>query len=259
MRPPWWGWDFSNPFFNDEYFQVHFFPTYIEDAKKIMQFMTSARSTVLDYLEIPYERKVNVFMYTSPMSRNGHHLGYDKVSSNTRDAYISMITPQETYRVRPSHDEIWYKANSIHEYVHQATFHYYQQTTNLDPNKNFFSNWWFAEGLAGYIPYYHSSEDIMQRYQKKLKQKINQSVVIGAEFDDIAKICYYGEAILVRYLIESYGKEQVLKIISSKENHWEDVITVELGVHIEVFKENWLRWLEDNKGELLRIDEIVYK
>jgi len=256
MRPPWWEWDFSNPSLDYEYFQVHFFPTYIEDAKKIMQFMTSARSTILGYLEIPYERKVNVFMYTSPMSYKGYHLGYDKVSSDTREAYISMISPQEAFKERSSRDYIWYKANAIHEYVHQVTFNYYRQATKLDPT-SFFSNWWFAEGLAGYIPYYHSSEDIMQRYQKKLKQKINQTIVNGAALKDIAKICYYGEAILVRYLIETYGKGQVLKILSSKETHWEDVITVELGVHIEEFKEKWLRWLEENKGELLRIDEII--
>jgi len=45
-----------------------------------------------------------------------------------------------------------------------------------------------------------------------------------------------------------------LKILSSKETHWEDVITVELGVNIEEFKENWLRWLEEKKSELMQID-----
>ena len=153
---------------------------------------------------------------------------------------IHAITPSMAKPTSSWIDDDYYQANIIHEYVHVFVGQWIFQSTRKHM-KNFLTEW-FSEGIAGYIPYYHSTPEIFQKYSDNL-EKIMKEVRDGrGYFDLIAGDVYYGGAVLVRYMFERYDQNAVNNIITCNVDSWMEAVQEELGISYRDFKDNWLKW-----------------
>ena len=250
MSAPWYCWDFRNPCTRDEYFEIHYYPGYYEDAQKILDFAICARKKALDYLNMKFDKIVKIFIYIGPRTRGGYELKYNNMSYDNIRHHISMISPTISSGVDPQYEDTWYKANLIHEYIHAVTLEYVNERGK---NIDCFMPKWFSEGIAEYIKLYHSSRKILDYYERYIKCKYKSIIDNKIDFNELSRNDlvrnrenHIGWAILIEYLIETASKDHVLDVFNSDKRCLIDALKEKIG---EDFKEKWSYWLDSKREE----------
>ena len=243
MTTPWFGWPIHNPSIFNTYFETHYYPGYCEDAQQILNLAKCARETVIKYLDIEFENRVKIYIYNEPKTYRGFHLNHSDMKYDHYGYYISMISPTVSSGFDPQYDDLWYKSNLIHEYVHAVTLEYVKKNGK---NLNCFMPKWFKEGIAEYVKLYHSSKEILTYYQTYIEDKIKSIKNIEVEFNELSnkelpnnRDNQIGWAILIKYLVESSSKECVLDIFNSEKQCLTEALEEKLG---ENYKEKWSSW-----------------
>ena len=236
------GRPFSTDWFeiSNAYFIMKYKQGYRQDADDLINAANYAREIVLSNLPITFQNIITIYIHEYPTSINGRRLDWCIMRADLENQLIHLISPTNALRQSSQYDDVWYRANLIHEYVHHVVAYHMNITSGNRMNE--FLPRWFYEGIAGYIPYFNSSHEIMTRYQSKLND-IRALVRSGnGEFDTIARDVYFGGAILLSYMFDEYGEENVLKLISTKSQNWEAAIDGELQMKYDEFKDRWLTW-----------------
>ena len=237
------GGSFASPEWfeiSNSHFKISFRLGYDQDAIKIRDFANYAREIVLKSLPFYFQNNVTVHIHEYPLTINCHWLDWCVMRSDVKNGLIHMLSPRNAYQISTNYNDVWYRANTIHEYVHHVVAYHIRQTSGKDMTE--FLPTWFSEGIAGYIPYYHSSLEIMSGYQLELdKQRELVRKGVG-DFNCLASDVYFGGPILVEYMYDEYCESKVLALIGCKALNWEDAIKEELGITCKAFEDNWLQW-----------------
>ncbi|MBC8223864.1 collagenase [Candidatus Bathyarchaeota archaeon] len=223
----------------NDYFKIILPSGYCSDANQILDYATYARNLLNKKFPFKVTEKVRIFLYEEPTKVNGT-VTCTVMRSDYINLEIHAITPSKAKPTSSWIDDDFYHANIIHEYVHVFMGQWIFQSTGKQ--MKYFLAEWFSEGIAGYIPYYHSTPEICQKYSDNLEIIMKKVRDGRGYFDLIACDVYYGGAVLVRYMFERYGQNAVRNIITGKVNSWIEAVQEELGISYREFKDNWLKW-----------------
>ena len=250
---PCYPWYSTKTPLSNEYFRVNHYEDYIDDADNIFEFVNYARTVVLEYLKFECEKTIDIYIYKEPQNhshRGCYPLNWDRISTDTTDIdhmMINLISPKNAYRHDNQYNDVWYKANLIHEYVHVVTLSY---VSERGKNRDFMPKW-FSEGIAEYIKLYQSSQEILNNYKDDIKNKFRSIVKFDVVFNQLSRNDlkpnrenYIGWAILIKYLIDTFSKEGIIDVFNSDRNYLEDAIIEKLG---ENYLENWRSWTHINQ------------
>lgn len=221
-------------------FEISYPSLYDSDANQILEYATYARNLLNEIFPFEITEKVRIFLYEDPKRVNGC-VTYDVMRSNYKNLKIHAITPSKAKPTSQWIDDVYYHANIIHEYVHVFLGQWILQSTGKYMG-NFLTEW-FSEGIAGYIPYYHSTPEIFQKYSDNLDKIMEKGRGGRGYFDLIACDVYYGGAVLVKYMFDRYGQTAVHDILISSMDSWMEAVTEVLGISYREFKDNWLKWV----------------
>jgi len=231
---------------NDEVFTINYPYGYNSDAKKILEYAKYAQRLLTRIFPFKILDKINIFLYTEPSKVNGE-ITYTVMRSDYINLKIHLITPTVAIPTSSWIDDVFYKANIIHECTHILIGQWIYKVTG-----KWMGNYlpeWFSEGIAGYIPYYCSTPEIYQKYRPRL-DKIYEMVRKGdGIFHKIRTDVYYGGSVLVKYMYEKYGETIVNKMIISNSDSWREAIQQEIGISYNEFKDNWLIWACEKVGK----------
>lgn len=222
-------------------FTISFPVNFNEDAEKILDYSIYAKRIVESYFPVDFcmNFPVRLFMYECP-SRASIDLDWRYMRADTNNRHIHFNSPSNAFEYDTQYDEIWYQANIIHEYVHLVVENYITVNTGKDMNLHYPR--WFTEGIAGYIPYYHSSSDIFEKYETRLRNVIT-NIINGDDFDRVSVDVYFGGAILLKYINDQYGQDTIIQIFRSNIFEWESVISNVLNLSYGYFKNNLNSWV----------------
>lgn len=208
------------------------------DSEKILDYAIEGQKVVEGFFpdELDLDQNVQLFMYEKPSDYDGE-LDWCYMRADYRNRVIHFNSPSNAYRYNSFFDVVWYKANLIHEYIHIVVARFIEKNTGKDMQNDFPR--WFYEGIAGYIPYYFSSEDIIKKYKPRLKNVIESIQEGEDDFEAIKRIEYYGEAIIVQYLFEAYGISSVINFMKNTSEEWKTAIEESLGITYLDFTRKW--------------------
>lgn len=193
-----------------------------------------------DYMKLTVP--VRIFIFKSPSDADVT-LEWNYMKSDTNNQIIRLNCPSSAYEHDSYYDDNWYKANLIHEYVHLIVAKFIENNTGKEMNRNYPR--WFTEGIAGYIPYFHSDSAIFDKYKRRL-QKAQNDIANAIDFDHISTEVYFCGAILVKYIYDQYGKKGIIEILRSTIFEWKSVILDVLEIPYETFKKNVIIWVRRN-------------
>ena len=220
-----------------------FYPIdYHSDAETILDYALYAQTTVENFFpeEIKLNSNVRILMSKKP-TESLIRLRWLEMRNDYNNRIIFLNSPSKAYEYDSQYDNIWYKANLIHEYVHIVVAEFIRPNTNHDMYKYFPK--WFSEGIAGYIPYYHSSEEIMERYEPKLnniKQIIRNCI---NDFEVVNQNIYYGGALIIKYMYDTY-ESSIINFMRGIAPNWKESLRQNLNVTYADFKEEWVTWTQ---------------
>lgn len=204
---------------------------YRVDAEKILRYAIFARRAVMAQYSHTLPGKVTIQLYDLA------HYPRPATSANAdpKNLQIHFLTPSE----QPAQnlawcDDNWYQKNVVHEYTHVAV--------NRDMRQRALFPDWFAEGIAEYFAVFHSSSDILRKYDSNLK-KIRDLVNRGeGQFSQVNSDMYNGGAYILKYMHETYGQPKVNRLVKSDAPSFWEALSRELGATQKEFEDNWLKW-----------------
>ena len=232
----------------NEYFIVYYKPGYESDARKILEYGNFAREVVLAKLPFEPDIKVAIYIYEAPgPTESSQYITWGLTMADYIKGAIYVLAPSEAIKQSSYYDDLWYKGNVIHEYVHIVIGRY------LYSKGLYMGNclpYWFSEGIAEYFKIFCSTPEIMQKYEAML-DRIRQMVKRGDGYlMSVTADVYYGGAYIVKYMYDTYGEEAMMNLFEGLEKDVAFAKALERALEVTPrrFEDNWLLWACEQFG-----------
>ncbi len=206
-------------------------PRYQRDAEKVFEYGLFARQAVAS--QYPHELTVP---FTIQLFDLAHWTRQpSSADADSTNLLIRFLAPSDQpTNYRSWDDDTWYLKNVVHEYTHIAV--------NRDFRNRGSAPQWFSEGFAEYIAIFHSTPEVLRKYDANL-QRVRD--MIGRDEGRLLQVSddiYYGGALIVKYMDEVYGRDRLIAVIKSDAPSFWEAVKRELRVSLDVFEDNWIEW-----------------
>jgi len=221
-------------------YTVKYAPGNESDAETIDDHVQYAREVVGEAFPHELSEPITVGLYPNEeYGRSQFAMGY---YSNARE--IAMMTPSD--HTRHDADGVWYKKNTVHEYVHVP-----QSDARAAGDDRLFVPNWFKEGHAEYVSVYRTTEAIRENFESyRAHERIVDQVRNGDGYlQTVTARQYAGGKLIFRYLDDEYGMVQVADVFDgSSADNFTQAVESGLGISPIELHAEWLQWAGENLG-----------
>lgn len=227
----------------DEYFIINYKNGKISDAVLILEYCRFARNVTKKAYPHDLSFKINVYLHEI---KSGLSPGMTLAKVWGDYAEIHLLTPSDVPDdYKRWIDNIWYQKNIVHEYVHVPTYQNIWKTRwgNKYGFPPFFD-------IAEYIAIFHTTEQILNKYSKIIKDMENTIIRNGSLFFPDYDSYRWG-TYLAKYMYEFYGKESIYNLFHTDVEYFWDALNIAFGVSPREFEINWIKWIYDEFGYAL--------
>ena len=239
------------------YYRLHHRPQRVDDANKVDSFLQHAVAEMKSEFAAHHADRLmravdcGIYLYAKP---NEHAAdGRSLVVAGEKDgilfAGIHFLTPS-AYRpgsrnnVGEPKDDRHYLKGVVHEY---ASVVLGAMARRKEKGWKFFRGPdWFVQGYEEYLALMHSSKHSREVTFRKYLDLVNRDPQrIGFDFGVEARDPYIDGAVLLLYMHETYGKQNVHRILMSPKGTFGKAIGDALAVDLPTFASEFEKWRDE--------------
>jgi len=243
-----------------DHYRLFYRPEFEQDAQQVRRLLDAAITSLKkEFADFPMDEllRVDCAIYLHPKGTDKASESFASITTSVKDggqyvAAIHLLAPSAydpSYRSNvnePPGDDHFSKL-IMHEY---STILLERITRSKRAGWSFFSApRWFTDGYEEYLGLMLSSPrnrtDVLAKYLARHKDspgRIDFAFGIGVEND------YIDGALLLLFMHEVFGKQQVHDLLRSQERRFGRAMAASLGVGLEEFERRWDEWLELKLG-----------
>lgn len=242
-----------------EHFRIKYKDGDKSDAEQVLEWMQFARKHVHEYWNESVSIKVDVYLHPENDWNRNQYTMYTNSGYSPKEGYDSNIhlkaISDMTIPADSSEERHHRKLKKIltHEYTQVPLYkvrHKEQYGSSIStPN-------WFTQGVSEYVATQQTTEKIRQ-FKLTETKSVRTMITDGRGYlSSVAETPYNGGMLIVRYMVDQYGWDTVVKLFTTTEyDHFYPGLRKETGDDIRDFQNGWLDWAETNIGGNYTVDD----
>lgn len=239
-----------------DYFTLYYDPKFKEDAEKEKHYLEQTIEALKkEFSAIPVDKMLKVqcdvilhSQKTDQINESSANTESGSQGDNPYSARIDLLTPSQYDPNYRNNVGISFSDDAAFKLVaHEYSTILFERITREKKKGIRFQKCprWFVQGYEEYCglvltsPFNRSK--LTNKYISFFRTDPDR---INFDFGIEVTNPYIDGAMLVLFMNESYGKDNVQKILTSSESNFGKVLTSSLGGNLSQFKERWQKWLQ---------------